>query len=77
MATKTTKLDKCVKMLETMKDQPGDIMETAAICILDIQDMVDKIDVQDLAGYKKQRKDCLKTMKAFYRMVKKIKFSLK
>jgi hypothetical protein len=71
------KLEKCVKLLETLKDQPGDIMECAAICILDLQDVLDSIEKQDLFEYRKQRKDCLKTMKAFYKLVKKIKYTIK
>ena len=71
------KLEKCVGLLEKIKDQPGDIMECAAICILDLQEVLNSIEKQDLAEYRKQRKDCLKTMKAFYKLVKKVRYTIK
>lgn len=63
-------LNLCVKILENVKPEAGDTMENAAICLLDLDEM---LKAKDPKEFKKQRKDCLRTMRAFYRDVKKIK----
>lgn len=70
------KIAKCVGILEKLEPANGDIMENAAICILDINEVLAN-NAKDKKEFKKQRKDCLRTMRAFYREVKKIKFTLK
>lgn len=66
-----TVLEGSIKLLEDVKPQTGDIFESAAICIMDLDDM---FKAKDRKEFKKQRKDCLKTMKAYYKQVRKIKF---
>lgn len=67
-----TCLEGSVALLEGVKPDSGDIFESAAICIMDLDDM---LKAKDKKAFKKQRKDCLKTMKAFYfKEVKKLKF---
>lgn len=66
-----TYLEGSVALLEGVKPDSGDIFESAAICIMDLDDM---LKAKDKKAFKKQRKDCLKTMRAYYREVRKIKF---
>jgi hypothetical protein len=64
-------LDSCIKILENIRPEAGDPMENAAVCLLDLNDM---LQAKGFKEFKRQRKDCLRTMKYFYKTIKKIKF---
>ena len=67
-------LHSCVKILENVKPETGDIYETAGILMLELEDMMNASKKRQYASWKKQRKECLKTLKAFKKEIEKLKF---
>lgn len=68
------KLDSCVKILENVKPETGDIYETAGILMLELEDMMNASKKRQYCSWKKQRKEFFKTLKAFKKEVQKLKF---
>lgn len=64
-------LDHCVKILENIKPEAGDIIENAAICLLDLDDV---LKAKSYREFKKEKKDCKRTFKQFYKQFRNLDY---
>lgn len=63
--------EECIESLASLKPQAGDTLEAGAIVLMDINDLYGCKSKKD---FRKEKRDCLRTMRSLYWQVFKMKF---